>query len=135
MGKIIKISAVVLRNDEGKFLLVQEGKPKAYGLWNLPAGYVDPGETATQAAVREVHEETGYVVILDSETPILEVYKPENERHFIVYKGVITGGTFKVDGVEILDAQWYTYQEIQDLADASKLRAPFVYDAIQQCNT
>jgi len=135
MGEIIKISGVVIQDNEGKFLLVQEGKPKAYGLWNLPAGYVDSGETATQAAVREVHEETGYTVILESETPILEIYKPESERHFIVYKGTITGGTLKVDGVEILDAQWYTFPQIQELADASKLRAPFVYDAIQQCNT
>ena len=28
-------------------------------LWSLPKGHVEPGETEEQAAVREVHEETG----------------------------------------------------------------------------
>ena len=28
-------------------------------LWSLPKGHVEPGESAEQAAIREVHEETG----------------------------------------------------------------------------
>ncbi len=39
---------------------VQEGQGLAKGLWNLPAGHVDPGETLIEAACKEALEETGY---------------------------------------------------------------------------
>jgi 8-oxo-dGTP diphosphatase len=40
-------------------LLVQRGKGALEGLWSLPGGHIEPGETARAAAVREVREETG----------------------------------------------------------------------------
>lgn len=78
MTDVIHISGVVLRNDNGNFLLVQEAKPSAYGLWNLPAGHVDPGETPRDAAVREAREETDYIVRIVSETPLLDFYDAKN---------------------------------------------------------
>ncbi len=134
MPKVRDISGVVLRNDEGRFLLVQEGKPSAYGLWNLPAGHVDPGETLVDAAIREAREETGYEVRIVSETPLVDLYDAKIERHFHVFRAEIVGGKLMVDGEEILSAQWLSFREIQALNDAGKLRAPFVYNAIQQCN-
>jgi 8-oxo-dGTP diphosphatase len=38
-------------------LLVQRGKGVLRGLWSLPGGHIEPGETARAAAVREVREE------------------------------------------------------------------------------
>lgn len=134
MGEVRDISGVVLRNDEGQFLLVQEGKPSAYGLWNLPAGHVDPGETLFDAAVREAREETGYEVRIVSETPLIDFYDAKIERHFHVYRAEIVGGELVVDGTEILGVQWLSFQDVQALNDAGKLRAPFVYNAIKQCN-
>ena len=48
---------VVYRYEDGEplVLLIRD----QYGRWTLPKGHLDPGETAEQAAVREVHEETG----------------------------------------------------------------------------
>jgi ADP-ribose pyrophosphatase YjhB (NUDIX family) len=34
------------------------------GLWGLPGGYVEIGETVAQAALREVEEETGFAIEL-----------------------------------------------------------------------
>lgn len=135
MTDIRHISGVVLRNDAGQFLLVQEGKPSAYGLWNLPAGHVDPGETLLDAAVREAREETGYEVRIVSETPLVDFYDTKIALHFHVYRAEIIGGKLSVDGTEILSAQWLSFQEVHALNDASKLRTPFVYNAIQQCST
>ena len=49
--------AVVCR--EGEVILVQRGKPPRQGMWGFPGGHVELGETALDAAVRELREETG----------------------------------------------------------------------------
>ncbi|CUI96564.1 NUDIX hydrolase [Cognatishimia activa] len=48
--------AVILRDD--KFLLVQRGKDPGRGLWGFPGGHVEMGESAKEAAARELFEET-----------------------------------------------------------------------------
>jgi ADP-ribose pyrophosphatase YjhB (NUDIX family) len=50
-------SAAVFR--DGAVLLIERAKGALKGLWSLPGGHIEPGETARAAAVREVHEETG----------------------------------------------------------------------------
>jgi 8-oxo-dGTP diphosphatase len=40
-------------------LLVERSKGALKGLWSLPGGHIEPGETARAAALREVREETG----------------------------------------------------------------------------
>ena len=51
--------AAIIRNEAEKILFLVRADN---GLWDLPGGAVDPGETPTQAIVREVREETGLVV-------------------------------------------------------------------------
>src|SRR4051794_8553109 len=50
-------SAAIFR--VGSVLLVERGKGPRRGLWSLPGGHIEPGETAAAAAAREVAEETG----------------------------------------------------------------------------
>ena len=54
----LDIRAVVL-NDQEEILLVRE---KEDGLWTLPGGWVDVGESPSEAVEREVKEESGYEV-------------------------------------------------------------------------
>ena len=58
--KMILVSAVALIDLDGRVLLAQrpEGKSMA-GLWELPGGKVEKGETPEAALVRELHEELG----------------------------------------------------------------------------
>src|SRR5579875_976222 len=55
-------SAVMMAVDEkDRVLLVKQFRlPAQQELWELPAGRLDPGENALQAAKRELREETGY---------------------------------------------------------------------------
>ena len=55
-------SAVILsRLEDGRVLLIRQFRlPAGSFLWELPAGSLDRGETALQAARRELAEETGY---------------------------------------------------------------------------
>lgn len=43
---------------EGKILLAKRAIEPRYGYWNLPAGYLENGETAEDGAIRETMEET-----------------------------------------------------------------------------
>jgi 8-oxo-dGTP pyrophosphatase MutT (NUDIX family) len=52
--------ALVAVVRDGELLLVHRS-PRGGGYWHLVAGGVEPGETAAQAAARELHEETGLV--------------------------------------------------------------------------
>ena len=53
----VGIGVVVLRGE--KVLLVRRGRPPAQGRWSLPGGGQELGETAEEAARRELFEETG----------------------------------------------------------------------------
>jgi 8-oxo-dGTP diphosphatase len=49
-------------DPEGRVLLVERGQPPGAGLWTVPGGRLEPGETLAQGVAREVREETGLVV-------------------------------------------------------------------------
>ncbi|WAH38493.1 NUDIX domain-containing protein [Alicyclobacillus dauci] len=51
--------AAVIRNQEGHVLLQ---KRSDNGMWDIPAGSIDPGEAPAQAVIREVYEEAGLLV-------------------------------------------------------------------------
>jgi 8-oxo-dGTP diphosphatase len=46
-------------DEADRLLLIQRGHAPAEGLWSLPGGRVEPGETSQEAVIREVMEETG----------------------------------------------------------------------------
>jgi len=58
----LTVSAVVWREAGARELLLMQRSDN--GCWGLPGGYVDPGESVAEAALREVLEETGYRVEL-----------------------------------------------------------------------
>ena len=82
----LAVSAAILR--DGKVLVVRRARKPADGLYSLPGGVVEAGETLTEAVKREVDEETsltiepvalaGYreVVARDAEDKV--------ERHFVI---------------------------------------------------
>jgi 8-oxo-dGTP pyrophosphatase MutT (NUDIX family) len=73
---VVAVTAVVL-DDAGRVLLIQRTDNE---LWAVPGGAQDVGETSTEAAVREVREETG----LDVEvTGLVGIYS--DPRHVITY--------------------------------------------------
>ncbi|MCA0406492.1 MAG: NUDIX hydrolase [Proteobacteria bacterium] len=54
---VLAASIAVFR--EGKVLLAQRGKAPAQGLWSLPGGRIEPGESLQEAVLRELFEEVG----------------------------------------------------------------------------
>ena len=62
----------VVRDEQGRLLLVRRANEPGRGLWSIPGGRVDPGETAEEAVVREVAEETGLAVVVSDLAGVVE---------------------------------------------------------------
>lgn len=69
--------AIAIVECEGRFLIGRRGAEVALaGLWEFPGGKMEPGETPSQAAVRECREETGLEVVATGSYPShLETYE------------------------------------------------------------
>lgn len=68
---------------QGRLLLVKRANPPAQGLWSIPGGRVEPGESAEAAVVREVLEETGLVVRIVREVGTVFRDAPSGGRYVI----------------------------------------------------
>lgn len=114
---------------DGKYLLVQEAQEKCRGKWNIPAGHLDPNETIFDATKREVKEESGFDVEL---TGVYQIgnQKLENDVFIsVVFATKVIGGDIKFNPNEILDAKWFTYEEIVAMKDQLRMES-FVLGAI-----
>lgn len=60
-GKVWLGVAAIVEDSAGEWLLVKKTYGGLKGAWSLPAGFVRPAETVTNAVTREVLEETGIV--------------------------------------------------------------------------
>src|SRR5689334_16896369 len=72
----VAVSAFIL-NDADQLLLIRRSDN---GLYSIPGGGLEVGETITQTVVREVHEETGVIVEV---TGLIGIYS--NPAHIIAY--------------------------------------------------
>lgn len=123
MGEILfvhLIAGAAIYKD-GKFLLVQEKLPKVFGQWNWPAGKVEAGLSSRENAIKEVKEETGFDVRIDGLVGIFPKLKKEEEPQYL-YEATIVGGALVIPEDEILDAKWFTVEEMVNL----ELRDPWV---------
>jgi 8-oxo-dGTP diphosphatase len=110
-SRILCVGAVVT-DGRGRLLLIQRGHEPGKGLWSLPGGRVEPGETAAEALVREMEEETGLTVepgrlIGTVERPGLagDVFDIQD------YAATVTGGTLR-PGDDAAGARWVSPGEM-----------------------
>ena len=113
---LIHVSVVVRREDS--VLLVQERKAVNHGLWNLPGGHLEPGETVQDGARREAREETGLEVTLLSLVGIYTTLRPP-DYHAIryVFRADYDEGE-AIAGDDILAARWFSPADLAMLPDA-----------------
>ncbi len=75
--RLVPCAGAVVRDARGRLLLVRRGTEPGRGLWSVPGGRIEPGETAQEAAVREVEEETGLRVVVSGLAGVVELPAPE----------------------------------------------------------
>ena len=104
-----KLVACTLPVLDGKLLLIRRGIEPGRGLWTIPGGYVDLGESTQEAAVRETLEEAGVEVTLQQ---LLGVYSyPGQMSAVVVYLAACPKAPL-LPGVEALEACFFTPEEI-----------------------
>ena len=102
-------SVVIIQND--RLLLVQEGHPRTHGLWSLPGGHVEIGETIEEAAIREAKEEAGYDIEVGEALPISHISAAAPVMH--PFTATIVGGEPKPQVDDILAVQWFPLEKIR----------------------
>jgi ADP-ribose pyrophosphatase YjhB (NUDIX family) len=82
----LAVSAAIIR--DGHVLIVRRARPPAHGLYTLPGGVVEVGETLLEAVVREVREETALevepVALAGYREAIVRDAEGRVERHFVI---------------------------------------------------
>ncbi|MFJ8928402.1 MULTISPECIES: NUDIX hydrolase [unclassified Streptomyces] len=125
MNKELRVAAYAVCVREGQVLLARWIAGDGSKRWTLPGGGMDHGEDPYDTVIREVDEETGYVVdpvVLLGVHSVLRRYprKLGKMADFhglrLVYEGVITGGSLRheVNGSTDM-AAWHDLTAVQDL--------------------
>ncbi len=91
----------VVHDGAGRLLLVRRGRAPARGLWSLPGGRVEPGESDAEALVRELREETGLTV----RPGVFLGTVTRTQYRILDYRCVPEGGTLR-PGDDADDARW-----------------------------
>lgn len=102
--------------------------------WSIPKGKLDPGESFEQAAIRELHEETGFAVELGAELPAVR-YRDHHDRPKLVRYWLmrVTDGQFAAND-EVDELRWLEPDDAAALltydADRSLVRSAPVRAAV-----
>jgi 8-oxo-dGTP diphosphatase len=114
------VGAVII-DEAGRLLLIQRGHEPGAGLWSLPGGRIEPGESDEQAVVREISEECGLQVRCG---PLLGAVEGPWGSDAIVdirdYRCCVTGGELRA-GDDAAGARWVPPGQLPALERAGQL--------------
>jgi 8-oxo-dGTP diphosphatase len=113
---------------EGHVLLAARGRAPLEGLYSLPGGLVEPGETLAEAALRELREEVGVEAKLIGFLVPVEVIERDPEGRVRLHMVVAAHAARWVSGEpqtgpEARDVRWVTHAELDSLPTTPGLAA------------
>jgi 8-oxo-dGTP diphosphatase len=120
----LAVSAAIFR--DGKVLIVRRARPPAQGLYTLPGGGVELGETLEEAVVREVREETALevapVALAGYRQAIARDDAGRVERHFVIlpFAARWIAGEISLNE-ELAEAHWLAPTELTGLTTTEGL--------------
>jgi ADP-ribose pyrophosphatase YjhB (NUDIX family) len=99
----------VVRDGEGRVLLLRHRMWPPGRQWGLPSGFAHKGEDFRATVVREVKEETGLDVAAGRLVMLNSGFRTRLE---VAYEARLLGGELRLDPFEILDARWCRPDEL-----------------------
>lgn len=112
---VIPCVGAVVTDGQGRLLMIKRAHEPGAGLWSIPGGRIEPGETDTEALIREMREETGLAVEVG---PLIgSVQRPGLDGAVIDirdYAATVTGGTLR-PGDDAADARWVEAADLDSL--------------------
>jgi 8-oxo-dGTP diphosphatase len=114
----LAVSAAIIR--DGRVLVARRARAPALGIWTMPGGVVEAGETLTEALVREIAEETAMIVEPVALAGHREVVVRDDDqrvsRHFVI----LCFATRWISGEpqlneELAEARWLKPEELSGL--------------------
>jgi ADP-ribose pyrophosphatase YjhB (NUDIX family) len=107
------VAAAIPVTPDGKVILLRRGFNPGKGLWTMPGGFVDLGESVEQAAVREAREELEISVEL---TGLVGVYSNPDDRIVLIVHSARTSDlprtTPEATEILIVDPSDIPWQEL-----------------------
>lgn len=109
------------------------------GLWGIPSGRVEPGETVEEAIIREISEKTGLKVIVNQligvySDPVSQVFSYPNGKvsHFITtyFECEVVGGTLIKENEEIVDVNYFDLNHLPE--NLSRMHPRWLKDALDK---
>lgn len=112
------VGAVVFH--KARVLLVRRGKPPAEGLWAIPGGSIELGETLQQAAEREILEETGVTIRAGAPILTFDVIERDDRDRVRFHYLIVDLAAEYVAGVpragdDARQARWVSAEEVEKL--------------------
>lgn len=103
---------IVIRGNHESVLLGRRAQQPSLGLWALPSGYVEGGETLNQAAIREAKEEAGVDVALRGVVALRSTAKATNHNTYVVFVADVIGGRPTPDDQEFDALDWFDHARL-----------------------
>lgn len=114
----LAVSAAIFR--DGRVLIIRRAQPPAHGLYTLPGGVVELGETLVEAVKREIREETNLEIEPHGLAGYRQVIARDSsgriERHFVIlpFAARWLAGEIALND-ELAEAQWLAADELSRL--------------------
>jgi mutator protein MutT len=111
---VAAVGAVVRQDD--RLLLVRRGRGPAAGEWSVPGGRIEAGETAHEAVVREMLEETALEVVVERFLGWAE--RIDDDEHFVILDFAVTlldPDAEAVAGDDAAEVAWVPVSELSEL--------------------
>lgn len=109
----VRCVGAIVHDTDGRLLVIRRGHPPGEGLWSIPGGRAEPGETDATAVVRETVEETGLRVEPGALAGSVDRPGPDGVTYDIRdYRATVTGGMLR-PGDDASEARWVTAEELR----------------------
>jgi ADP-ribose pyrophosphatase YjhB (NUDIX family) len=111
-GRRVPCAGAVVVHD-GRLLLVRRANDPGRGLWSVPGGRVEAGESPEAACAREVREETGLDVEVGPLVGRVERAGPAGATYVIDdFRCAVRGSVAAIAGDDADDTHWATRDEL-----------------------